>query len=733
MDQLLVERYALLQLEEALNAIPNHEKLDYLEAVRRAPDLVTSESDPMRFLRFTNYNARAAAQVLIKYWKQRCRIFGDDAFLPMLLTGNGALSEEVIECFIMGQSMVLPPDKYGRTVRCSDQSRLIEKRPEIRRKSAFFNAQLVMEQPGSQTKGLVLLVPIYQLNSFDSTSVENINVLLNCFPIKMHSWHVTHTRDGENNFMQDLQAHGLDRSGVPETLGGDWSYERDFTQWLHKRGLRDLEIQRSMSRTRAKRVGLTSKQLEKALDSSANEQVRCKERSDGTMLFIQNWKHAVKKALSTLPPEETAAYRTALEKAPSEVNKQEVGADLFLRTEYFNARLAAKRLARYWQLRADTFGPKQFLPLHQTGEGALGRKEINVLREGSICLLPHDAEEHPVVSIEPSHVLDGKKSLQEGRDRCLFYMFSLLTENANAQSDGCVALLRLTDPQASSYVDIGLVESLAHALPLRMKAIHLLTNGDAFPDTIKEKVSFAQSVHVHRADNGLQLGALLEPFGLKKSGLPKSLHGCWGQEKFHQWLEIRTRMEFQIQQVIGVDVFSFPAIRMYTLLPKEEKEKYHRRMNVIHCRRKRDRAKLLVRTLEEDSLQLKETRALVEQENRRLSGLVASAKRFISFLEQEKAIEQEEHKESSVPEDDTSHLSQDLSQERSTPSLQMDKAYDHKNKRGHDQLQITSSVKRKKPSEVAQVFLPDQDERQRLYRRLAEEAQARFSRERDVV
>jgi hypothetical protein len=43
-----------LELEQALELIPDKEKMAYSEAMHRVPDLVDSESDPFRFLWYEN-------------------------------------------------------------------------------------------------------------------------------------------------------------------------------------------------------------------------------------------------------------------------------------------------------------------------------------------------------------------------------------------------------------------------------------------------------------------------------------------------------------------------------------------------------------------------------------------------------------------------------------------------------------------------------------------------------
>jgi hypothetical protein len=83
-EKLPSKHHAFSYLEVALVMIVDSEKEDYAKALEVAPELVSTESDPMRFLRYTNFNVAAAAQRLVLYWKRRCELFGDRAFRPLL-------------------------------------------------------------------------------------------------------------------------------------------------------------------------------------------------------------------------------------------------------------------------------------------------------------------------------------------------------------------------------------------------------------------------------------------------------------------------------------------------------------------------------------------------------------------------------------------------------------------------------------------------------------------------
>jgi hypothetical protein len=113
----------LLLLQEAIEEIPVEQKLDYLEALGRVPDLVENESSPVAFLRAQRFDSWAAASHLVAYWKQRKICFGETrAFLPMTL--QGAIAEDV-ESLEKGICQILVDDKNGRMVFFLDRIRAV--------------------------------------------------------------------------------------------------------------------------------------------------------------------------------------------------------------------------------------------------------------------------------------------------------------------------------------------------------------------------------------------------------------------------------------------------------------------------------------------------------------------------------------------------------------------------------------------------------------------------------
>jgi len=90
------ETEALRDLERAILCLPENDREELLRVRRICPELMENESDPILFLRCENYDMPATANRLAKYWKLRCKLFGERAFRPLTQTGDGALLPEDI-------------------------------------------------------------------------------------------------------------------------------------------------------------------------------------------------------------------------------------------------------------------------------------------------------------------------------------------------------------------------------------------------------------------------------------------------------------------------------------------------------------------------------------------------------------------------------------------------------------------------------------------------------------
>jgi hypothetical protein len=130
----------------------------------------------------------AAACRLANYWKQRKEIFTNErAFLPIDLTGNGALTPDDINHLRTGFCVNLPQDAQGRSVLYVDISKhRPEMAPSLR--TIFFFLQCVMENENSRRHGFYTVFNIsnpFAANYSTSAAQCNRKLMDHCMAIPL--------------------------------------------------------------------------------------------------------------------------------------------------------------------------------------------------------------------------------------------------------------------------------------------------------------------------------------------------------------------------------------------------------------------------------------------------------------------------------------------------------------------------------------------------------------------
>jgi hypothetical protein len=264
---------ATQQLEDAIKLIPRDAKAAYLKALERAPTLVATESDPMRFLHFEKFNAWAAARRLVTYWSSRVAIFGEEkAFLPLDLTGKGALDEEDQAFLNSGCVVTLPNDSKNRSVICIDRSNKIHGADDMCIRPLFFLLSAASENEMSQKDGCIVLVVLNSPTgvTFHAGNVSQATELVRkALPLRLKKSHLlccppkpgaskftetfipmalqklgnffsrvagVHVANTEAGLLEKLLPYGLAREGLPSSLGGTFAFDK-YVVWLEQRGL----------------------------------------------------------------------------------------------------------------------------------------------------------------------------------------------------------------------------------------------------------------------------------------------------------------------------------------------------------------------------------------------------------------------------------------------------------------------------------------------------------------
>ena len=114
-----------LTVKAAIAALEESKRSANEGALAKCPELVDSESDPVRFLRCCDRDSMEAARLLAGYWETRARLFGENAFRPLKSTREeGPMTDEAVELLESGLWTRLEDDAKNRSVLFYNPSKL---------------------------------------------------------------------------------------------------------------------------------------------------------------------------------------------------------------------------------------------------------------------------------------------------------------------------------------------------------------------------------------------------------------------------------------------------------------------------------------------------------------------------------------------------------------------------------------------------------------------------------
>jgi hypothetical protein len=241
------------------------------------------------------------------------------------------------------------------------------------------------------------------------------------------------------------------------------------------------------------------------------------------------------------------------------------------------------------------------------------------------------------------------------RLRCLFYTMSVVSEKRRACVDGFVGIEIVSE--------LGFEQSKGHffelvekALPVHMKALHLVhippttiwTN--QFFGTLKLLgVTAYRRARVHTGKSKEKILEKLKACGLFSEGLPEYVGGTWTNDNFVEWQTERRRVEEEIHLMLDVceqksqDPTSLSPIpkkpvgsSFIDVAPTEggkEIKPQKRKMEIFYSRTKRERQRLNLQTLRDESTRLTLRNTELKQDNDCLERSLASAEAVIARIE----------------------------------------------------------------------------------------------------
>lgn len=256
----------LPDLEVELAAIPEGEKMAYLMALKKCPELV-DDAHKQEFLLKEGFDAKLAARGIILHWQYKFKLFGcDKCFRPISM--GGPLSDDMFP-LSDGFLNVLQKDIHGRSLIFIDPSRYHKTYPRESVLRALWYLMIVINQDTlDRRRGFVLVLYPKKASykQFDPVLLHSISLVLRYTPTLLRSIHVCHPEAmfhvvkpmmmhvcgprmrkrfrvhyGSNErVLQKLAECGIPRDHLPSELGG--TVNLDPVKWLSARIVKDAQI-----------------------------------------------------------------------------------------------------------------------------------------------------------------------------------------------------------------------------------------------------------------------------------------------------------------------------------------------------------------------------------------------------------------------------------------------------------------------------------------------------------
>ena len=250
--------------------------------------------------------------------------------------------------------------------------------------------------------------------------------------------------------------------------------------------------------------------------------------------------------ISRLPSDRTAAYRRAKEMCPFELTHDRKRA--FIERENGNIARAARRMARYWQMRLDLFGEfKAYVPMTLAGTMA---DEVAPAMEMKIHqILPvTDTAGRQIIYTDFSLRNYGRYSMEQEM-RWFFFLVEALSDSESGRKNGYVMLINAKNVQLhhGSRKFQQFFCALDLATPGQLRAIHVCQASSAVTHFVYPWVKYALPQHI-RLRFILHPGSMadvrreLEGYSLPSGSLPMELGGR-AKLDMSQWMLKRLALE----------------------------------------------------------------------------------------------------------------------------------------------------------------------------------------------
>lgn len=296
--------------------------------------------------------------------------------------------------------------------------------------------------------------------------------------------------------------------------------------------------------------------------------------------FLENAFHQLDQAVLLLPPEETAAYLTAVAKCP-ELIVREAHPVNFLRCCGWNPWEAAQRWMNYWKLRLQVLGEDRCYRsiFDYSGNGALDDLAIRIYETGLFYSLQLDEQgQHPVLFFDKTKFAPRKQSMWkvtvEDKLRSAFHQLHIPAwQQPHASRHGVVLVQLVTrkDPKIYPAVNSFVGRAMRDCFPYRVHSYHMILAPSLekqhhsrfvakiapyLRQLVERFLYFASVKNIHMAlfdstadkkAHQARLAAIFrEKIGIRKDALPPEAGGKWSFARFKRWLIVLQKEQAEI-------------------------------------------------------------------------------------------------------------------------------------------------------------------------------------------
>ena len=296
---------------------------------------------------------------------------------------------------------------------------------------------------------------------------------------------------------------------------------------------------------------------------------------------------------------------------------------------------------------------RAFRPMTITGEGALTKDDVLTLQAGFPAMLPRTKTGRLAIYCDRRQWI--ASATVQSKLRCTFYIVQKLSEDERAQTEGVLVFILLVMPKVIDF-DQTFVKKVWQSLETfypakaQMHCLCYLPKTEKHAYLVQELIAQYVNnlmerncdveVHIER-EKGEILEAL-EDLGLAREGIPTTVGGNWHFVEALNWcrariLEEREQMRKQNTTSAVPErsvASSESAIGTTDEEPLDEEALLAKRRatNAIHSRRKRERRKHELQTLQDEKERLSKEHKSLKEQFAKLDSLLKEAKCLVADI-----------------------------------------------------------------------------------------------------